>query len=193
MVCKAQRTPKYYYKKAHQLSFYSSQISEKEMNKGLAILIIVATLGLGYYLYEKSKKTEAQIQPITQKTNSTIANKVHLNNFQEINISGIASNINCQNLTELLQNWNDAKESTLKDIEKLKNPDYVLVSVSNFRTASPELGGYQVMTKEYYEYTKPWQPHWTIISDWQTFMNQRLQYIENNIQKIKNALKKCQK
>jgi len=163
------------------------------MNKGIAILIIIATLGLGYFIYEKSKKTEAQIQPITQKTNSTIVNKVHLNNFQEINISGIASNVNCQNLTQLLQNWESAKESTLNDIEKLKNPDYVLVSVSNFKKANPELGGYEVMTKEYYQYTKPWQPHWTIISDWQTFMNQRLAYIESNIEKIENAIKKCQK
>ena len=163
------------------------------MNKGLAVLIIIASLSLGYYFYEKSKKPEAQIQPITQKTNSTIANKVHLNNFQEINISGIASNVNCQNLTELLQNWNDAKESTLNDIEKLKNPDYVLVSTSNSKTASPVLGGYQIMTKEYYEYTKPWHPNWSIISDWQTFMNQRLTYIESNIEKIKNAIKECQK
>ena len=168
------------------------------MNKKIAILIIVATLGLGYYFYEKSKKNEAQIQPITQKTNSTIANKVHLNNFQALKtapaISGLTSSgLYCSDLIPLLQNWKDAKESTLKDIQKLKNPDYVLVSVSNFKKASPELGGYEVMTKEYYQYTKPWQPHWTIISDWQTFMNQRLTYIESNIKKIENALKECQK
>jgi len=29
------------------------------MNKGIAILIIIATLGLGYYLYEKSKNRKA--------------------------------------------------------------------------------------------------------------------------------------
>jgi len=52
------------------------------MNKGLAILIIIASLGLGYYLYEKSQKTKTQIEQKTQ--NSTIANKVHYENFQKI-------------------------------------------------------------------------------------------------------------
>ena len=37
------------------------------MNKGLAILIIVATLGLGYYLMKNPKKLKHKFNPLHKK------------------------------------------------------------------------------------------------------------------------------
>ena len=65
--------------------------------------------------------------------------------------------------------------------------------VALYPHSNPINGGYEIMTKEQYQISKPWQPTWHIIEDWQTFLNQSLQYVEKNIQELENALKECQK
>jgi len=116
-------------------------------------------------------------------------------------IPGITSSgMYCKDLIPLLQNWENAKQETLNDIQELQNSNYVLVSTTCNGQATPEGGGYQVMTYENYcmnhggcmGYTIDWQPCWKIIPNWKDFMNKRLQYVNNNIQKIQNAIKKCQ-